>query len=111
MEALYGYTKNYALFLSCQCVEFLNHVLFFLFIDSKYSVLPYGELYIHDVDSVDGHQGYRCRTIHKLTKEQRSSATEGKVVVTGEIHKIIIGMDLCVKYACLFADDVTVQYQ
>ncbi|CAH0555673.1 unnamed protein product [Brassicogethes aeneus] len=50
--------------------------------DSKYLVLPSGELHIRDVGAEDGYKLYQCRTKHRLTGETRLSATKGKLVVT-----------------------------
>ncbi|GAB6033414.1 Down syndrome cell adhesion molecule-like protein 1 [Chamberlinius hualienensis] len=50
--------------------------------DSKYTVLPHGDLYIDDVETNDGLMGFRCRIQHRLTGELRLSSTSGKVVVT-----------------------------
>ncbi|CAH0555681.1 unnamed protein product [Brassicogethes aeneus] len=53
--------------------------------DSKYLVLPSGELHIRDVGAEDGYKLYQCRTKHRLTGETRLSATKGKLVVTEPI--------------------------
>ncbi|VEN44083.1 unnamed protein product [Callosobruchus maculatus] len=52
--------------------------------DSKYLVLPSGELHIKDVGPEDGYKSYQCRTKHRLTGETRLSATKGRLVITGE---------------------------
>lgn len=54
--------------------------------DSKYLVLPSGELHIKDVGPEDGYKSYQCRTKHRLTGETRLSATKGRLVITGECH-------------------------
>lgn len=54
------------------------------FADSKYLVLPSGELHIRDVGPEDGYKSYQCRTKHRLTGETRLSATKGRLVITGE---------------------------
>lgn len=51
-------------------------------IDSKYLVLPSGELHIKDVGPEDGYKSYQCRTKHRLTDETRLSATKGRLVIT-----------------------------
>lgn len=56
----------------------------FLHLDSKYLVLPSGELHIRDVGPEDGYKTYQCRTKHRLTGETRLSATKGRLVITGE---------------------------
>ncbi|CAH0555678.1 unnamed protein product [Brassicogethes aeneus] len=57
--------------------------------DSKYLVLPSGELHIRDVGAEDGYKLYQCRTKHRLTGETRLSATKGKLVVTEPIGTVI----------------------
>ncbi|KAL3270310.1 hypothetical protein HHI36_009361, partial [Cryptolaemus montrouzieri] len=52
-------------------------------LDSKYLVLPSGELHIKDVGPEDGYKSYQCRTRHRLTGETRLSATKGRLVITG----------------------------
>ncbi|ENN75866.1 hypothetical protein YQE_07595, partial [Dendroctonus ponderosae] len=51
-------------------------------LDSKYLVLPSGELHIRDVGPEDGYKSYQCRTKHRLTGETRLSATKGRLVIT-----------------------------
>lgn len=58
--------------------------------DSKYLVLPSGELHIRDVGPEDGYKSYQCRTKHRLTGETRLSATKGRLVITGECNNIFI---------------------
>lgn len=53
--------------------------------DSKYLVLPSGELHIRDVGPEDGYKTYQCRTKHRLTGETRLSATKGRLVITDGI--------------------------
>ncbi|XP_057660493.1 cell adhesion molecule Dscam2 isoform X14 [Diorhabda carinulata] len=53
--------------------------------DSKYLVLPSGELHIKDVGPEDGYKSYQCRTKHRLTGETRLSATKGRLVITEPI--------------------------
>ncbi|XP_065563443.1 cell adhesion molecule Dscam1-like isoform X11 [Artemia franciscana] len=50
--------------------------------DSKYLVLPSGELHIRDVTPEDGFKTFRCRTKHRLTGETKLSATAGRLVIT-----------------------------
>lgn len=57
---------------------------FYVPTDSKYLVLPSGELHIKDVGPEDGYKSYQCRTKHRLTGETRLSATKGRLVITGE---------------------------
>ncbi|CAH0555677.1 unnamed protein product [Brassicogethes aeneus] len=56
--------------------------------DSKYLVLPSGELHIRDVGAEDGYKLYQCRTKHRLTGETRLSATKGKLVVTEPVASV-----------------------
>ncbi|XP_065155482.1 cell adhesion molecule Dscam1 isoform X12 [Atheta coriaria] len=56
--------------------------------DSKYLVLPSGELHIRDVGPEDGYKSYQCRTRHRLTNETRMSATKGRLVITEPTGKI-----------------------
>ncbi|CAH1979445.1 unnamed protein product [Acanthoscelides obtectus] len=51
-------------------------------VNSKYLVLPSGELHIKDVGPEDGYKSYQCRTKHRLTGETRLSATKGRLVIT-----------------------------
>lgn len=55
-----------------------------IYTDSKYLVLPSGELHIRDVGPEDGYKSYQCRTKHRLTGETRLSATKGRLVITGK---------------------------
>ncbi|KAJ8982888.1 hypothetical protein NQ317_004318 [Molorchus minor] len=57
--------------------------------DSKYLVLPSGELHIKDVGPEDGYKSYQCRTKHRLTGETRLSATKGRLVITEPIGSVI----------------------
>ncbi|KAK5645477.1 hypothetical protein RI129_006777 [Pyrocoelia pectoralis] len=56
--------------------------------DSKYLVLPSGELHIRDVGPEDGYKTYQCRTKHRLTGETRLSATKGRLVITEPIGSV-----------------------
>ncbi|XP_025834444.1 Down syndrome cell adhesion molecule-like protein Dscam2 isoform X9 [Agrilus planipennis] len=56
--------------------------------DSKYLVLPSGELHIRDVGPEDGYKSYQCRTKHRLTGETRLSATKGRLVITEPASRI-----------------------
>ncbi|KAI4460603.1 basigin related [Holotrichia oblita] len=56
--------------------------------DSKYLVLPSGELHIKDVGPEDGYKSYQCRTKHRLTGETRLSATKGRLVITEPIGSV-----------------------
>lgn len=70
-------------------IIFLNEILIHIFLfyprtDSRFLVLPSGELHIRDVVPEDGFKSYQCRTKHKLTGETRLSATKGRLVITGK---------------------------
>ncbi|XP_045473862.1 Down syndrome cell adhesion molecule-like protein Dscam2 isoform X48 [Harmonia axyridis] len=56
--------------------------------DSKYLVLPSGELHIKDVGPEDGYKSYQCRTRHRLTGETRLSATKGRLVITEPVGTV-----------------------
>ncbi|XP_044755484.1 Down syndrome cell adhesion molecule-like protein Dscam2 isoform X16 [Coccinella septempunctata] len=56
--------------------------------DSKYLVLPSGELHIKDVGPEDGYKSYQCRTRHRLTGETRLSATKGRLVITEPTNNV-----------------------
>ncbi|XP_068899415.1 cell adhesion molecule Dscam1 isoform X11 [Tenebrio molitor] len=56
--------------------------------DSKYLVLPSGELHIRDVGPEDGYKSYQCRTKHRLTGETRLSATKGRLVITEPVGSV-----------------------
>ncbi|GAB6033034.1 Down syndrome cell adhesion molecule-like protein 1, variant 2 [Chamberlinius hualienensis] len=49
---------------------------------AKYSIMPTGELHISDVQDADANSSYRCFTKHRLTGEDRPSATSGRLFVT-----------------------------
>ncbi|XP_068899447.1 cell adhesion molecule Dscam1 isoform X41 [Tenebrio molitor] len=57
--------------------------------DSKYLVLPSGELHIRDVGPEDGYKSYQCRTKHRLTGETRLSATKGRLVITEPVGSVL----------------------
>ncbi|XP_060529771.1 cell adhesion molecule Dscam2 isoform X26 [Cylas formicarius] len=57
-------------------------------LDSKYLVLPSGELHIRDVGPEDGYKSYQCRTKHRLTGETRLSATKGRLVITEPVGSV-----------------------
>lgn len=68
-------------------VNRLNATVFSFSSEGKYLVLPSGELHIRDVGPEDGYKSYQCRTKHRLTGETRLSATKGRLVITGELFK------------------------
>jgi hypothetical protein len=43
-------------------------VIFFL--DGKYHLLPTGELLVHNLDYSDQYPPFRCRTMHRLTRQE-----------------------------------------
>ncbi|XP_076265906.1 Down syndrome cell adhesion molecule 1 isoform X36 [Rhynchophorus ferrugineus] len=69
--------------------------------DSKYLVLPSGELHIRDVGPEDGYKSYQCRTKHRLTGETRLSATKGRLVITEPISSTLPKVSSTSKYDVL----------
>ena len=39
------------------------------FVDGKFHLLPTGELLVHSLEFSDQLNGYRCRTMHRLTRQ------------------------------------------
>uniref|UniRef100_T1JCN0 Ig-like domain-containing protein n=1 Tax=Strigamia maritima TaxID=126957 RepID=T1JCN0_STRMM len=56
--------------------------------NSKYTVLPSGELLIKEVDTSDGHTTYRCQVTHRLSKEVKRSRNPGRLIVTESQGKV-----------------------
>ena len=54
---------------------------------SQYLTLPTGELYINQVDFTIAKKRFRCKVKNKLTGEIITSATAGKLIITGEFCK------------------------
>nr|XP_015838900.1 PREDICTED: Down syndrome cell adhesion molecule isoform X28 [Tribolium castaneum] len=80
--------------------------------DSKYLVLPSGELHIRDVGPEDGYKSYQCRTKHRLTGETRLSATKGRLVITepvGSVPPKLTSGDQSRTVRDKFASNVTLQ--
>uniref|UniRef100_T1IT85 Down syndrome cell adhesion molecule-like protein Dscam2 n=1 Tax=Strigamia maritima TaxID=126957 RepID=T1IT85_STRMM len=50
--------------------------------NSKYSLMPSGDLFIKDVDMNDGMTSFHCQTYNRLTGETVRSAMSGKLFVT-----------------------------
>lgn len=44
-------------------------LFFFFFLDGKFHLLPTGELLVHGLEFADQVPGYRCRTMHRLTRQ------------------------------------------
>lgn len=51
--------------------------------DGKYHLLPTGELLIHNLDYTDRYATYRCRTMHRLTRQVVVSSS-AKIRMNGE---------------------------
>ena len=51
---------------------------------SQYLTLPSGELYINLVDFTTAKKRYRCKVKNKITGETITSATAGKLIITGK---------------------------
>lgn len=63
----------------------LNQYFFFsfFFLDGKFHVLPSGELLIHNLEYNDRFPTYKCRTMHRLTRQVMVSST-AKVRINGK---------------------------
>lgn len=57
--------------------------IFFFCSDGKYHLLPTGELLIHNLEYNDRYPSYRCRTMHKLTRQVVTSSP-AKIRMSGE---------------------------
>lgn len=55
----------------------------FITTDGKYHLLPSGELLIHNLEYNDRYASYRCRTMHKLTRQVVIS-NPAKIRINGE---------------------------
>uniref|UniRef100_T1JC14 Ig-like domain-containing protein n=1 Tax=Strigamia maritima TaxID=126957 RepID=T1JC14_STRMM len=53
-----------------------------VYLDSKYSLIPTGELFVKDVDAKDAMTSFQCQTYNRLSKETVKSSTSGKLFVT-----------------------------
>lgn len=50
-------------------ITYVKYVPLFFITDGKYHVLPTGELLVHDLQLNDQYPQYRCRTMHRLTRQ------------------------------------------
>lgn len=57
--------------------------------DGKYHLLPSGELLIHNLEYNDRYASYRCRTMHKLTRQVVIS-NSAKIRINGEFDCFIM---------------------
>lgn len=65
-------------------VEIVNpHDKVTIIADGKYHLLPSGELLIHNLEYNDRYASYRCRTMHKLTRQVVIS-NSAKIRMNGE---------------------------
>jgi len=62
-------------------------VIFFL--DGKYHLLPTGELLVHNLEYSDQFPPFRCRTMHRLTRQVVVSSP-ANVRITGESQQEIV---------------------
>lgn len=62
-----------------------RNIFFLLYscLDGKFHLLPTGELLIHNVDYTDRFASYRCRTMHRLTRQVVASSS-AKVWINGK---------------------------
>lgn len=63
--------------------EYLLFNLKFLFPDGKFHQLPSGELLIHNLEFSDQFPTYRCRTMHRLSRQVVVSSP-ANVRITGK---------------------------
>lgn len=61
---------------------FLSQPLFN--IDSKFHMLPSGELIVINVTQYDAQKTFRCRTLHSLTQDVVISSSVGRIQLTGK---------------------------
>ncbi|CAH0767134.1 unnamed protein product [Bemisia tabaci] len=50
--------------------------------DSKYRMLPTGELLVYTVTEADSEVSYRCRVVHRITGRTTESSSQGRIFVT-----------------------------
>lgn len=62
----------------------LIRIFLLLSTDGKYHLLPTGELLIHNLDYTDQYATYRCRTMHRLTRQVVASSS-AKIRMNGEL--------------------------
>lgn len=62
--------------------------------DGKYHLLPSGELLVHNLDNSDRYASYRCRTMHKLTRQVVIS-NAAKIRLNGKAN-----YNFCASFAC-----------
>jgi hypothetical protein len=55
----------------------------FYFPDGKYHLLPTGELLVHNLEFTDQFPSFRCRTMHRLTRQVVVSSP-ANVRITGQ---------------------------
>lgn len=51
--------------------------------NEKFTILPNGDMHIHNVQVEDGNITFTCHTEHRLTKEKKVSTTGGRIIVSG----------------------------
>lgn len=67
----------------CFCTSLCDATLSSFFLDGKYHLLPTGELLVHNLEYSDQFPPFRCRTMHRLTRQVVVSSP-ANVRVTGE---------------------------
>lgn len=72
------------LYATDEYVTSLIQISFCFITDDKYRIMQTGELHIRHVNVADASTSYRCRTLHKMTGEKRTSTTSGRLFVTGK---------------------------
>lgn len=65
-----------------------------IFSDGKFHVLPTGELLVHQLEYNDQFPGYKCRTMHRLTRQ----------VVVSSIANVRITGELFSRHVCQYFD-------
>lgn len=75
------YIKHFCVF----CVACVHRAWLINISDGKFHLLPTGELLIHNLDYNDRIPSYRCRTMHRLTRQVVASAP-AKVRINGKLR-------------------------
>ena len=71
----------------CSCTSLCCYIgVSFFFLDGKYHLLPTGELLVHNLEYSDQFPPFRCRTMHRLTRQVVVSSP-ANVRITGELQQ------------------------
>lgn len=65
-------------------ITFFYNIFVQIIADGKYHLLPSGELLIHNLEYNDRYASYRCRTMHKLTRQVVIS-NSAKIRINGRL--------------------------